>query len=127
MLAAVSLYPFPVPCGEAEEAAARNYLWQEAEAAAAGHQGQLLVTVLPREQDPREAARLQVKLVCAACRQQGVLGIDANGTVYEPAFYLNWARPMEDGQLPLPDPVSYTHLDVYKRQPLLPHSVPRPG
>ena len=27
MLAAVSLYPFPVPRGEAEEAAARNYLW----------------------------------------------------------------------------------------------------
>ena len=46
---------------------------------------------------------LQVKLVCAACRQQGVLGVYANGTVYEPAFYLRAAEPMEDGELPLLD------------------------
>ena len=30
MLAAVCLYPFPVPHGEAEENAAHNYLWPEA-------------------------------------------------------------------------------------------------
>lgn len=113
MLAAVSLYPFPVPRGEAEEAAARNYLWQEAEEAAARHQGHLLVTVLPREQDPREAAVLQVELVCAACRQSGALGVYANDTVYEPAFYLNWACPMEDGQLPLPDLV---WVGLYRRE-----------
>ena len=39
MLAAVSLYPFPVPHGEAEENAAHNYLWQEAAETAARHQG----------------------------------------------------------------------------------------
>ena len=103
LLAALHLFPSPVPHGEAEENAARNYLWSEAEDAAARHRGHLLVTVLPRERDPREAAALQVKLVCAACRQSGALGIYANGTVYEPAFYLKWARSMEDGQLPLPD------------------------
>ena len=103
MLAALRLFPSPVPHGEAEENAARNYLWSEAEDTAARHRGHLLVTALPRERDPREAAALQVKLVCAACRQPGVLGIYANGTVYEPAFYLKWASSIEDGQLPLPD------------------------
>ena len=113
MLAAVSLYPFPVPHGEAEENAAHNYLWQEAAETAARHKGQLLVTVLPREQDHREAAMLQVKLVCAACRQRGVLGIYANGTVYQPEFYLNAAQPMEDGELPLLDLV---WMGLYRRE-----------
>ena len=113
MLAAVSLYPFPVPHGEAEENAAHNYLWQEAAETAARHQGQLLVTVLPREQDHREAAMLQVKLVCAACRQRGILGIYANGTVYQPEFYLNAAQPMEDGELPLLDLV---WMGLYRRE-----------
>ena len=97
MLAAVCLYPFPVPHGEAEENAAHNYPWPEAAESAARHRGQLLVTVLPREESVREAAILQVKLVCAACRQRGTLGVYANGTVYQPEFYLNASQPMEDG------------------------------
>ena len=113
MLAAVRLYPVPVPRGEAEEHAARNYLWPEAEEAAARHRGHLLVTVLPREQDPREAAMLQVKLVCAACRQSGTLGVYANGTVYQPEFYRSAAQPMEDGELPLPDLV---WIGLYRRE-----------
>ena len=75
MTAAVHLYPFPVPHGEAEENAAHNYLWPEAAESAARHRGQLLVTVLPREESVREAAILQVKLVCAACRQAGCWGL----------------------------------------------------
>ena len=56
---------------------------------------------MARERRPWEAARLQVKLVCAACGQDGVLGIYANGTVYQPEFYLEAAQLMEDGSLPL--------------------------
>ena len=113
MLAALSLYPFPVPHGEAEENAAHNYLWPEAAESAARHRGQLLVTVLPREESVREAALLQVKLVCAACRQRGTLGVYANGTVYQPEFYLNAAQPMEDGELPLLDLV---WMGLYRRE-----------
>ena len=113
MLAAVCLYPFPVPHGEAEENAAHNYLWPEAAESAARHRGQLLVTVLPREESVREAAILQVKLVCAACRQRGTLGVYANGTVYQPEFYLNAAQPMEDGELPLLDLV---WMGLYRRE-----------
>ena len=113
MLAAVCLYPFPVPHGEAEENAAHNYLWPEAAESAARHRGQLLVTVLPREESVREAAILQVKLVCAACRQRGTLGVYANGTVYQPEFYLNASQPMEDGELPLLDLV---WMGLYRRE-----------
>ena len=101
MTAAVHLYPFPVPHGEAEENAAHNYLWPEAQETARRHRGQLLISVLAGEEDPLEAARLQVKLVCAACRQAGVLGVYANGTVYQPEFYEGAAGMMEDGSLPL--------------------------
>ena len=97
----------------AEENAAHNYLWPEAAESAARHRGQLLVTVLPREESVREAAILQVKLVCAACRQRGTLGVYANGTVYQPEFYLNAAQPMEDGELPLLDLV---WMGLYRRE-----------
>ena len=56
---------------------------------------------------------LQVKLVCAACRQRGALGVYANGTVYQPEFYLNAAKPMEDGELPLLDLV---WMGLYRRE-----------
>ena len=86
MLAAVCLYPFPVPHGEAEETPPQLPVAGGAESAAR-HRGQLLVTVLPREESVREAAILQVKLVCAACGQAGTLGVYANGTVYPPELY----------------------------------------
>ena len=98
----MSLYPFPVPKGEAEQNAGRNYLWSEAEETTRRHRGQILVSTMARDGDVGQAARLQVKLVCAACGQDGVLGIYANGTVYQPEF-LSGGGPemMEDGSLPL--------------------------
>ena len=101
MTAAVSLLPCPVPHGEAVENAARNYLWPEAAQTIRSHQGQILVSVMAREQDPLEAARLQVKLVCCACKQVGALGIYTNGTVYEPDYYLQAAAMMQEGEFPL--------------------------
>lgn len=103
MTAAVGLIPAPVPRGEAVERAKCNYLWGEAVEAAGAHKGQIAVTVLAEECDPREAARLEVKLVCAACRQEGVLGIYANGTVYDPDFYLGYGGLLREEELPLPD------------------------
>ena len=101
MTAAVSLCPFPVPQGEAEQNAEHNYLWPEAARTAARHRGQLVVSVLGGDADPRAAGVLQVKLVCAACRQAGVLGVYANGTVYEPEFYREAAALAEEGELPI--------------------------
>lgn len=62
-----------------------------------------MVTVLAEEEELRNAAILQVKLVCSACRQQGVLGIYANGTVYDPDFYLGYGGLLREDELPLPD------------------------
>ena len=56
---------------------------------------------------------LQVKLVCAACRQRGTLGVYANSTVYQPEFYCSAAQPMEDGDLPLLDLVWF---GLYRRE-----------
>lgn len=103
MTAAVSLLPVPVPRGEAVERAKCNYLWGEAVEAASAHRGQVVVTVLAEEQDLREAARLQVKLVCAVCHQEGVLGIYANGTVYDPEFYLGYGGLLREEELPVPN------------------------
>ena len=113
MTAAVHLYPFPVPRGEAEENAGHNYLWSEAAETVRRHRGQVLVSVLAGEQDPIQAARLQVKLVCAAAQQEGVLGVYANGTVYQPEFYLAAAEMMEEGELPL---LNLVWLGLYRRQ-----------
>lgn len=103
MTAAVSLLPMPIPHGEAVERAKCNYLWGEAVEAAGAHRGHIVVTVLAEEEELRNAAILQVKLVCSACRQQGVLGIYANGTVYDPDFYLGYGGLLREDELPLPD------------------------
>lgn len=113
MLAAVTLYPFPVSQGRAEQGAGRNYLWAGAEEAAARHRGQLTVTVIARGQDPRAAGALEVRLVRTACRQQGVLGIYANGTVYQPAFYESAAQAMEEAAFPL---LNLVWLGLYRRE-----------
>lgn len=112
LMAAVSLYPFPVPRGEAEENAARNYLWPEAEETVKRHHGQILVSVLSRDQDPRDAGSLQVQLVRTACKQAGVLGIYANGTVYQPEFYHEAADAMSE-ELPL---LNLVWLGLYRRE-----------
>lgn len=87
----MSLYPFPVPKGEAEQNAGRNYLWSEAEETTRRHRGQILVSTMARDGDVGQAARLQVKLVCAACGQDGVLGIYANGPCTSRSSI--WRRP----------------------------------
>ena len=37
----------------------------------------------------------------SCCRQSGVLGVYTNGVVYQPQFYLDCSRMMEDGEIPL--------------------------
>ena len=112
-MAAVSLFPFPVPDGEAGEGASRNYLWPEGAEAVRGHRGQLMVSLLGRELDPREGGVLQVKLVSAACRQPGALGVYANGTVLQPELYLEAARELEEGEFPL---LNLVWLGLYRTE-----------
>lgn len=101
MTAAVSLIPAPVPDGEAQRCASRNYMWREAAALAATHEAHLIAAVLPNGRTAEGAGKLFVK-ICAAClKQENALGVYASGTVFEPAFYLEAADMMRDGGIPV--------------------------
>ena len=101
MIAAVSLVPAPVPQEEAEQNAANNYLWPDAQEAARTHQAHLVVAVLGKEEDLLEKGRLFVKVASCCCRQQNAAGVYTSGVVLEPAFYERFAGMMREGELPL--------------------------
>lgn len=100
-MCALSVMPGPVPNGEAEYHAQNNYRWREAVETTKKHTAQLMVSVLGRAVDTQEAAKLLVKMVAICCKQEGVLGIYANETVYQPEFYEACAQMMKDDMFPL--------------------------
>lgn len=100
-IAAVSLMPAPIPEEEIVYHAQSNFRWQEAEEVSKRHKAHLIVSVMGREMSVREAGELSVKLTAACCKQNGVLGIYANGTVYEPEFYLRFADMAKENMFPL--------------------------
>lgn len=100
-MCAVSMMPAPIPNGEAEYYAQNNYRWKDAVETTKQHKAQLMVSVLGKSIGIEEAAPLLVKLVSACCKQEGVLGIYANKTVYQPEFYEACAQMMKDGMFPL--------------------------
>ena len=100
-LAAVSLMPAPVPEEEIVYHAESNFRWSEAVEVSKRHKAHLIVSVMGKEMPVKKAAELLVKLVAAACRQKGVLGIYANGTVYEPEFYLHFSEMLKEDMFPM--------------------------
>lgn len=100
MLASAALMPGPVPDGEAERNAATNYLWPGAVEATKTHVAQILVAVLPHEEDLRAAGSLLVKIVDACLKQKNAIGVYTSGTVFEPGFYREAAAVMRDDELP---------------------------
>lgn len=98
---AVSLMPAPIPDGEAEEHAKRNYLWRGATEAVSQHQAHLMVAILGGEISAVRAGELLVKTVVSCCKQEGVLGIYANETVYQPEYYCHFSDMMNDGLFPI--------------------------
>lgn len=100
-MAAISLMPTPVPNGEAEYYAQNNYRWRDAVETTKKHTAQLMVSVLGQAVGAKNASELLVKMVATCCKQQGVLGIYANETVYQPEFYEACAAMMKDQLFPL--------------------------
>lgn len=98
-----ALLPGPIPNGEAEFHARSNYRWKEAEEAVKQHQAHIMVMVRGKEIPPIEAGAIFVKAVMSCCKQDGIIGIYTNGTVYEPEFYLHFANMMKDKIYPLFD------------------------
>ncbi len=101
---AVSLIPGPIPEEEIVYHAQRNYMWPEAADTVERHQAHLLVAALRQpgeETSPLDNGAMLVKAVAACCRQKGVLGVYANGVVYQPEFYTDFAEMMKEDLLPL--------------------------
>lgn len=97
----VALMPAPIPGGEAERQAAKNYRWPGGVEQTKKHKAHLVVGLLNLGLTPVQAGRMMVKVLDSCCRQKGVLGVYANGAVYQPQFYLDCARMLDDGGLPL--------------------------
>ena len=93
--------PAPVPEEEIVYHAESNFRWSEAVEVSKRHKAHLIVSVMGKEIPVKKAAELLVKLVAATCKQKGVLGIYANGTVYEPEFYLHFSEMLKENMFPM--------------------------
>ena len=92
---------FAIPEGEAEYNAQYNYMWKEAVEVTKTHTAQMVVTILG-EGTPEEKGCLYAKVITTLCKEDNVIGIYANGVVYEPRFFLAMSEILNEGELPLP-------------------------
>lgn len=113
MMAVVSLVPAPVPDGEAEQNAATNYMWPEAEAVTKTHQAHLIVALIGDKQSLVEKGKIFTKL-CAVCsKQTGALGVYTAGTVFQPEFYQEVAGWMQEDPEALPL-LDWVYIGLYR-------------
>ncbi len=95
-----ALMEMPIPEGEVEWAAEKNYMWSEAVETARSHKAHLMVTVMGGE-DIFETGKLFVKLASCCCRQENALGIYVNKTFLQPQLYMGFAEMMKGDELPI--------------------------
>ncbi len=98
---AVSMMPGPVPNGEAEEAAAKNFMWPEGVERVKSHGAHLLVTVMRGVLSPLESGRMLVMAAASACKQEGALGVYTGDVVYDAEQYLRFSDMLKEGQFPI--------------------------
>ena len=91
----------PVPDGEAEENAAFNYMWKDAVEVTKTHKSHMIVMILGDHEDVKEDGELFIKVVSTLCKQENVIGVYANGVVYQPSFYLAMKEALENDIYPL--------------------------
>ncbi len=99
MMAAVSLFPAPVPNGEAESNAKTNYRWPGAVKAAQKHKAHLFIAMLPQGQPLPEAGIALVRLCASALGQETAVAVNTAGTVFAPDFYIDYARLYLDNDM----------------------------
>lgn len=100
-LIAVSLMEAPVPYGEMEANAERNFMWQDGVEQVRKHKAHLLVTVMGADTDPRDAGETMVKVVVSCLKLFGGIGVYTGDVVLARDYYLDFAEMMDDGQFPL--------------------------
>ena len=101
MIAVVSLMPYPIPDGEAEINAENNYMWLEAVETAKEHSAHIMVAVLGKEENVLKKGKLFTELIATCCYQKYATGIYTSGTVFEPAFYKEFANMIKEDELPI--------------------------
>lgn len=103
MIVGVSLIRMPVPNDESVYLAKNNYYWPEAAEVVKRHKAHLLVSVMGHHAPCWPEASTMVRVVSSCCKQNGVIGVDANGTVYQPEYYTECAALFEQDLLPIQD------------------------
>ena len=98
---AVSFMPAPIPNGEVEEAASKNFMWPNGAEQVRGHEAHLLIAVMGKEIPPIECGTFLARTVTSACRQDGVLGIYTGEVVYAPDYYQHFSGMMEEDLFPI--------------------------
>lgn len=98
---AVGLIDTPVPNGEAEYYAQRNIRWKEAVEVTKTHRAHLMVAVMGKEKNPKEAGEVLVKTIASCCKSADVIGIYGCETVFQTELYMRFAEMMKEGMFPL--------------------------
>lgn len=110
----VKMVPAPVPGDEIEYGAKKNYKWKNASAVVRRHRAYLSVDVAHGKLSPIESGVLLVKTVAACCEQPGVLGVYANGTVYQKEQYRHFSGMARAGAFPIQNLVWFGHYNGKK-------------
>lgn len=110
----VKLVPEPAAGDMVEKAAKRNYTWRNAVLSVKRQCAQLFVMVTPGGLSAMEAGTLLVKVVAACCAQPGVLGVFANGTVYQKEQYQHYSGMARAGVFPVQDLIWMGHYNGKK-------------
>ncbi|OUP12681.1 DUF4261 domain-containing protein [Anaeromassilibacillus sp. An200] len=97
----VCLISSPVPDGQAEHAAASNYLWPEAEERIRTHTARIFVGAMGDDASLLDRGRLLVEVLASCCDQENALGVFVNGTVYETRLYETLAKLILLNRLPV--------------------------
>lgn len=98
----VSLMPVPIPDGEAEQNAEFNYMWKDAGEVAKSHKAHILVSVMRKDADLFESAKLFTKAVASLLKQKYATAVFTDGSVLQPEFYREVALMMQDDEEALP-------------------------
>ena len=97
----VEMVPTRVSGDEMDYGARKNHIWRSASSAVKRHRAYLSVTVKHGKLSSIESGILLVKTVAACCSLPGVLGVYANGTVYQVEQYKHFSGMARAGVFPV--------------------------
>lgn len=98
---AVTLIEAPVPYGEVEASAERNFMWRDGTKEVRKHKAHLLVAVMGGESDPRDAGETLVKVVVSCLKLFGGIGVYTGDVVLSREYYLDFSEMLDEGLFPL--------------------------